>query len=94
MPWEKSDQWTGSLKPWKVKTKAKGLQAAGECESVEPLTFCKVFESGHMVPLDQPENALAMVHTFIGSDSFIHSDPTLSLQKSESGGTEEIVAVV
>lgn len=88
MAWKKANLWTGSLKTWEVDTKDKGSQAAGECESVEPLTFCKVSESGHMVPMDQPQNALAMVHTFIAGESFVKADPSISVGRLEEGSGE------
>jgi cathepsin A (carboxypeptidase C) len=54
------------LKPWKS-----SLGPAGEVKSFGGLTFLRIFEAGHMVPYDQPENALAMVNTWIsGEHSF------------------------
>lgn len=76
MKWAKADEWAGTLKEWEIDTKAQGKHAAGECETVEPLTFCKISQAGHMVPMDQPESALAMVHTFIAGDAFVKPDPT------------------
>jgi len=35
------------------------------------LTFLQVFEAGHMVPMDKPEAALALLNTFIQKKSFI-----------------------
>lgn len=78
MKWDKADEWRGALKKWRISTKSKGRQAIGECETVEPLTYCRIYESGHMVPMDQPEAALAMVHNFIAGKAFVRPDPTLS----------------
>ncbi|GMH41459.1 hypothetical protein BSKO_09369 [Bryopsis sp. KO-2023] len=62
------DGWTGKNKPWTLHG-----QGVGECETVEPLTFCKVFGAGHMVPHDKPEVALDMVQRFIKGRSFTES---------------------
>ena len=32
------------------------------------LHFLRVYDAGHMVPMDQPENALAMINRFINND--------------------------
>ena len=32
------------------------------------LHFLRVYEAGHMVPMDQPENALAMLKRFLAND--------------------------
>ena len=52
-----------STKPteWKV-----GGSAAGTVQSSHNFTFLRVYDAGHMVPRDQPANALAMVNAFIG----------------------------
>lgn len=71
MEWAKADKWTGGLNKWEIDNKNGETTAAGECSAVEPLTFCKIYQAGHMVPMDQPESALAMVHTFIAKDSFV-----------------------
>jgi len=43
---------------------------AGQSKTYSNLTFLQVFEAGHMVPLNQPENALSMINTFIQGGSF------------------------
>jgi cathepsin A (carboxypeptidase C) len=37
----------------------------GEFKSVDNLKFLRVYDAGHMVPLDQPEVALKMLNNFI-----------------------------
>ncbi|CAN0366787.1 unnamed protein product, partial [Ectocarpus sp. 8 AP-2014] len=39
--------------------------AAGLSRSYGGLTFLQVYEAGHMVPMDQPEVALAMLNAFV-----------------------------
>jgi len=40
---------------------------AGFVKSYQGLTFLKVANAGHMVPMDQPKNALAMLKTFLSN---------------------------
>lgn len=47
-------------KEWKVKGKK-----AGVFKSFENLSFVQVYGAGHMVPMDQPVNALAMVDDWL-----------------------------
>jgi cathepsin A (carboxypeptidase C) len=42
-------------------------QAAGALKTYGNFTFLKVFNAGHMVPMNQPANALAMINTLIHS---------------------------
>jgi len=51
---------TAAVNNWTV-----GGAAAGTMQSAYNLTFLRVFDAGHMVPRDQPKNALAMVSDFI-----------------------------
>mmetsp|Transcript_23819 Transcript_23819/g.28753 ORF Transcript_23819/g.28753 Transcript_23819/m.28753 type:complete len:461 (-) Transcript_23819:114-1496(-) len=44
---------------------------AGEAKHAKGLTFLKVYKAGHMVPLNQPEAALAMLDTFTSGKSFV-----------------------
>jgi len=61
--WVDSMDWRGQstfastpLKPWKVN----GV-AAGEAKSFQGFTFVRVYQAGHMVPHDQPANALDLL---------------------------------
>jgi len=38
------------------------------------LHFLRVYEAGHMVPMDQPENALAMLDRLIKADWDLSAD--------------------
>lgn len=46
----------------------KGNQNAGEVQSGGNLTFLRVYNAGHMVPHDQPVNALDMVNRWLSGD--------------------------
>lgn len=68
--WTDSLEWSGheefnkqSINVWKV-----GKKAAGEVKNYENFTFLRVYGGGHMVPHDQPENALDMVNRWIAGD--------------------------
>ena len=43
---------------------------AGEVKAYGPLTFLEVEKAGHMVPRDQPKNALDMLGRFLGNKPF------------------------
>ncbi len=43
---------------------------AGLSRTANGLTFLQVFDAGHMVPTDQPENALAMITQFLNGVAF------------------------
>ena len=43
-------------------------QPAGEMRQYGNLHFLRVYDAGHMVPMDQPVNALAMLGRFLGND--------------------------
>jgi carboxypeptidase C (cathepsin A) len=66
LPWSGKDafnaasdhEWSSSGKP------------AGVARSANGFTFLRVFQAGHMVPRDQPENALAMLNNFISGGKF------------------------
>ncbi|KAI9261698.1 Alpha/Beta hydrolase protein [Sporodiniella umbellata] len=62
LKWSLSMNWKGkngynqaSTKPWYNSITGK---LAGNIKSFENLSFLRVFDAGHMVPLDQPENSL------------------------------------
>jgi len=80
--WVKNMQWNGqaefvkkidALSPWLVD----GGKVGGEFASYGPLTFLGVNDAGHMVPMDQPANALEMISLFIQNKPF---GPTIEIQ--------------
>jgi carboxypeptidase C (cathepsin A) len=40
-------------------------KAAGQLKQYKNLQFLRVYNAGHMVPMDQPANALNMLQTFM-----------------------------
>lgn len=67
--WVKALEWAGkdefnkaTPSAWKVDGKSAGLE-----RKYGPLTFLQVFDAGHMVPMDQPKAALAMLDRFINA---------------------------
>ena len=68
--WADKLEWSGSkefskapVRKWKVDGKH-----AGDVKNYEHFTFLRVFGGGHMVPYDQPENALDMVNRWVSGD--------------------------
>jgi cathepsin A (carboxypeptidase C) len=55
---------------WGTETLTKRNQAAGRARTHGGLTFLQVHNAGHMVPLDQPANALDMLNTFTSGKAF------------------------
>jgi cathepsin A (carboxypeptidase C) len=49
---------------------AEPTTGAGMARTAEGFTFLRVFDAGHMVPLDQPQNALSMLQTFLTNGKF------------------------
>lgn len=61
MPWEHQTEFQNALDmPFVINNKS-----MGKVRSASGLTFVQVFNSGHMVPMDQPEVALAMIAEFV-----------------------------
>jgi len=70
--WVNDLKWSGQkqfqsldLKEWKVQNKTAGL-----AKSYNGFTFLEVFAAGHMVPMDQPVNALDMLKRFLTNQPF------------------------
>lgn len=60
LPWSGSEEWAAAKETtWSVDG-----EAAGSVTTVGPLTFLRVFDAGHMVPMDQPKRALDMITRF------------------------------
>jgi len=64
--WLNAMAWSGQADFGAAKefTWAVGGERAGTVRSAGPLSFVKVADAGHMVPMDQPANALAMITAF------------------------------
>lgn len=66
LPWVGADDWAAETEHlWTVDG-----EPAGQATNVGPLTFLKVFDAGHMVPMDQPDRALDMITRFTRGTSF------------------------
>jgi cathepsin A (carboxypeptidase C) len=73
--WKGGEAWTHSLN-WKKSEEFAGKEyekwivndsAAGEYKNVDNLTFLRVYDAGHMVPMDQPQISLEMLNQFTGN---------------------------
>ncbi len=68
--WSKADKWRTSV-PVMFNSKSNGeMKNFGYYQEVDNLSYLRIKESGHMVPLDQPEVALDMIRRFIKRESF------------------------
>lgn len=64
LPWSGHKAYKNEeTRTWKVLGKP-----AGEVKNHKHFTFLRVFGGGHMVPYDQPENALEMVNRWVSGD--------------------------
>jgi len=73
LPWQHTQEWiTAKRYAWDTTNRQKdSLKPAGYVKSFRNLIFLKVLDSGHMVPMDQPNVALDMMRTFInGGEGF------------------------
>ncbi|AQZ13501.1 PRC1 (YMR297W) [Zygosaccharomyces parabailii] len=65
LPWKGSEEFAASpIRPWKASLSG---EKAGEVKSSGNLTYLRVYGGGHMVPYDQPENALSMLNEWVHS---------------------------
>jgi cathepsin A (carboxypeptidase C) len=63
LEWEKQKEFNDQeYKKWNVNGKP-----AGEFKNVDNLTFLRIYDAGHMVPMDQPEVSLEMLNQFTGA---------------------------
>jgi cathepsin A (carboxypeptidase C) len=73
--WRGGEAWTNSLQ-WSKKAQFNdaqyqkwnvGSDAAGEFKNVDNFTFLRVYDAGHMVPMDKPQVSLEMLNQFTGT---------------------------
>ncbi|CCK70416.1 carboxypeptidase C PRC1 KNAG_0E01520 [Huiozyma naganishii CBS 8797] len=63
LPWKHDKEFAKQpIRKWKAKLTG---EHAGEVKSFDKLTYLRVFDGGHMVPFDVPENALSMLNEWI-----------------------------
>ena len=73
--WRGGEAWTHSLE-WPKKAEfnqaqyqkwSVGRDNAGEYKNIDNFTFLRVYDAGHMVPMDQPQVSLEMLNQFTGT---------------------------
>ncbi|KAI8464535.1 MAG: serine carboxypeptidase III precursor [Monoraphidium minutum] len=70
LEWEGKEGWAqAEERPWMVRG-----QQAGTVTSYDTLSFVRVYQAGHMVPMDQPEAALDMITRFTRGKSLAEDD--------------------
>jgi carboxypeptidase D len=68
LPWSQAHAWAvAGRSSWAL---SPGKLPVAYVQEHASLSYLKVLDSGHMVPKDQPEVALAMMHTFLYGKSF------------------------
>ena len=76
LSWNNAEQWSLSKRyTWKTKHNGED-EPAGYIKTYRNLSFLKVKNAGHMVPMDQPENSFDMMQTFINDpfNGFLNQD--------------------
>ena len=80
--WKGGEAWTHAT-PWQFKKEFNHQdyqtwnvdgQPAGNMKQYDNFHFLRVFDAGHMVPMNQPVNALAMLEHFIANDWQLSQD--------------------
>lgn len=70
--WEGSQVWVNNLEWYHtadfVQTQMTKIEG-GEIKNFENFTFFRIYDAGHMVPMDQPEVGLRMINKFIGAEN-------------------------
>jgi len=70
MDWPGHDEFTAAKDAkWKV-----GGEVKGEVRHAQGLNFVRIHNAGHMVPMDQPEAALAMLDQFLSHKTLLVTD--------------------
>merc|ERR1712129_404567 len=81
LPWEHKAEFNAAgKKPFVLTGKEAGAKAGkevGELRSVANFHFLRVYQAGHMVPMDQPEAALGMLNALL--DGTFLKTPTAQL---------------
>jgi len=61
LPWKHQQEWNDARPTdFVLHNRVRGIK-----QTASNLTFIQVYDSGHMVPMDQPEVALVMIHEFM-----------------------------
>eukprot|EP01025_Chloroclados_australasicus_P056148 TRINITY_DN6900_c3_g1_i3.p1 TRINITY_DN6900_c3_g1~~TRINITY_DN6900_c3_g1_i3.p1 ORF type:complete len:319 (-),score=33.08 TRINITY_DN6900_c3_g1_i3:89-1045(-) len=85
MDWQGTKKWSDADDfEWSVEGSSAGLVA-----EAGPLTFVKVYNAGHMVPMDQGKNALDMISRFTSGKSF--QEDSVAREQSISDRREDSV---
>ena len=79
--WVKAMEWSGqkgfngeSPQPFVVDQAGETDVIGGEVREYGLLSFVKISQAGHMVPMDQPRNALTMIERFVQGASIARGE--------------------
>lgn len=80
LDWEGKEGWSQAQdQAWSVKGKQVGLVT-----NYDTLTFVKIFEAGHMVPMDQPAASLDMITRFMLNKNLADDDDAIVTHQSHA----------
>ncbi|GAX20239.1 carboxypeptidase D [Fistulifera solaris] len=80
LPWKHADDWNAA--PRYAWSAVAPTQVSGYMREYQNLKYLKILDAGHMVPLDVPAVAFAMMQTFLYGGSFQNSQQVLDRTKS------------
>jgi len=88
LDWVNAMQWHAAedFKPKTLESWMVDGKASGEIKKVANLAFLRIFDAGHMSPMDQPTATLAMLDQFLNNR--MESAPAVSHEASEASASE------
>mmetsp|Transcript_4680 Transcript_4680/g.12062 ORF Transcript_4680/g.12062 Transcript_4680/m.12062 type:complete len:501 (+) Transcript_4680:335-1837(+) len=74
--WVDALEWSGAAEYNKTQPKQFAIdgEPAWESRTANTLTFMKVYDAGHMVPMDKPKQAMTMINKFTRNEPFLAAD--------------------
>ena len=88
LDWKSRTDWISAPRySWTASSQNPALGVSGYVKEFGPLTFLKLKQAGHMVPMDLPEISLDMMKTFLYGGSFDMSEQVLDRKLADGTTT-------